>query len=103
MKVLTLSFNDGDNLAIENVLHELEARGHEITIFARYQDENSIRMFHGLRAEIKSIKELTPETAREFDFGFCSVNMMVHVKFLDIYFFVYSQYSSGSFLVFSCT
>ena len=43
MKVLTLSFNDGDNLAIENVLHELEARGHEITIFARYQDENRDR------------------------------------------------------------
>lgn len=98
MKVLTLSFNDGDNLAIENVLHELEARGHEITIFARYQDENSIRMFHGLRAEIKSIKELTPETAREFDFGFCSVNMMVHVKFLDIYFFVYSQYYKEFFM-----
>lgn len=98
MKVLVVSFNDGDNLAIENVLYELESRGHEITIYARYQDENSIRMFKGLKAKIKSFQELSPEVAENFDIAFCSVNMMIHLKFLNVYTFVYSQYFKESFM-----
>lgn len=98
MKVLVVSFNDGDNMAIENVLYELKTRGHEITIFARYQDENSIRMFHGLGAKIRSFKELTSDIAKEYDVAFCSVNMMIHLKYLDIYIFVYSQYFKEFFM-----
>lgn len=98
MKILVVSFNDSDNLTIENVLYELEARGHEITIFAPFMDDDSIRMFKGLKAKICPIKELTNKRAKEFDVAFCSVMMMGRMKFLDIYCFVYSQFYEEYFM-----
>ena len=61
VKVLVVSFNDSDNLTIENVLYELESHGHEVTIYAPYRDNNSIRMFQGLKANIEPISSLTPD------------------------------------------
>jgi len=94
-----VSFNDSDNLTIENVLYELESHGHEITIFAPFRDENSIRMFQNLKAEIRPTIELTNDVAKKFDVAFCSVMMMkARLKFLDIYCFVYAPYFEECFM-----
>ncbi len=98
MKIFVVSFNDGDNLAIENVLYELEARGHELTIYAPFQDSSSLRMFAGLKAAIKPSKELTEKEAHKFDVGFCSVMAMERVKFFDVYCFVYAPYINEYFM-----
>lgn len=98
MKVLVVTFNDSDNLTIENVLYELEARGHEITIFAPFRDQGSIRMFEKLKAEIRPFDELNRITVKEFDVAFCSVMMMKRFKLFDIYCFVYSPYFDETFM-----
>lgn len=99
MRILVVSFNDSDNLTIENVLYELEKRGHQITIFAPFRDDNSIRMFKRLNAEIRPTTELTNKVAKNFDVAFCSVMMMqARLKFLDIYCFVYAPYIEEFFM-----
>ena len=98
MKIMVVAFNDGDNLAIENVLRELEKRGHEITIFATFQEENTLRMFSGLRAEIRPVQEITPNSAKQFDVAFSTPMRMFRLKVLDIYCFVYAPYVTEYFM-----
>ena len=97
MKILVVTFNDSDNLTIENVLYEMKNRGHQITIFAPFRDENSIRMFKDLNIDIIPIKELTPDIAKDFDVAFCCNQAMSFIKLLDIYCFGYSSYYSETF------
>lgn len=99
MKILVVSYNDSDNLVIENVLKELERRHHELTIFAPFMDHNSIRMFEGLKAEIRPFSTLTNREAKKYDFAFCTSMMMQQIKFLDIYCFVYSLYYDDTFMI----
>lgn len=98
MKILVISFNDSDNLAIENVLYELVNRGHTVTIFAIYEDENSLRMFKNIRAEIRNISELNQELVKEYDIAFCSNMAMDKIKLYDIYCFVYTSYLDDTFV-----
>ena len=63
MNILVTTFNDSDNLTIENVLYELEKRGHNITIFAPFRDKNSIRMFDGLEASIEHREPYTRKSS----------------------------------------
>ncbi|MCM1183103.1 MAG: hypothetical protein NC337_07000 [Roseburia sp.] len=98
MKVLVVSFNDSDNLAIENVLYELESRGHEITIFAVCDDKSSLRMFEHLKAEIKDISELNESTVRDYDIAFCSNMVMRELQLFDIYCFVYTSYLDDTYV-----
>lgn len=99
MKILVVSYNDSDNVVIENVLKELERRHHELTIFAPFMDDNSIRMFAGLKAEIRPFSTLTNREAKKYDFAFCTSMMMQKMKFLDIYCFVYSLYYDETFMI----
>lgn len=98
MNILVITFNDSDNLTIENVLYELENRGHNITIFAPFRDMTSIRMFSDLKAAIEPIENLTPERVSQYDIAFSSVMRMTSMKCLDIYCFVYSLYYDEMFM-----
>lgn len=92
MRILTVTYNDADNLTIAPVLFELEKRGHTIMIFAPYDDADSLRMFRGLKAQIRPFAEFRPQVSQQFDLAFCTVMMMECIKLLDVYCFVYSQY-----------
>lgn len=98
MNILVITFNDSDNLTIENVLYELENRGHRITIFAPFRDRTSVRMFSDLKACIEPIENLTPERAAQYDIAFSGVMGMNRMKCLDIYCFVYSLYYDEMFM-----
>ncbi len=98
MKVLVITFNDSDNLAIENVLYEMKRRGHEVTIFAPFQDDSSMRMFRDLNIAIRPIKELNNTVASKFDVAFLTNMTMQYAKLLDIYCFAYSSYIDETFM-----
>lgn len=98
MKVLIVTFNDSDNLMIENVLRELERRGHEITIFAQFQDDGSLRMFRDINVDIRPLQDLTPRTAKRFDIAFCAAMTTNRVKFLDLYCFAFSPYYEETYM-----
>ena len=76
MKVLVITHKDGPNLFIENVVKELVARGHEIAIYAQFQDDTSIRMFQSLMVPIHPLKELTNKIVQPFDFIFCPIQSL---------------------------
>lgn len=89
MKVLVITDKDGPNLFIENIVKELAARGHEIAIYAQFQDDTSIRMFFSLGVPILPLNKLKADVVEQFDFIFCPVQSMRSVTFYDKYVFSY--------------
>lgn len=89
MKILVITNKDGPNLFIENIVKELVARGHELTIYAQFLDETSIRMFQTVAAPIYPLNKLTDKKVRSFDMVFCPVQSIGHTVFFDKYVFSY--------------
>lgn len=89
MKVLVITSKDGPNLFIENAVKELAARGHEISIYAEFLDDTSIRMFQPLMVPIYPLKKLSNKSARSFDVIFCPVQSIRNTLFLNKYVFSY--------------
>lgn len=114
MRVLILAGNDSDNIMIDNVLVELQARKHELKIFAISTDEKSIRMFTKLNIPIYHINAIKQKDFYWADCIFSALRSHTNIGalgdniFCKKYIFVYNHYienhwfTPGADFMFTC-
>ena len=88
MRVIVIGFHDSDNLALVDVLVELEKRGHELTVFTPFTDETSTRMFSEIKANVHKCSELNSIDVSDYDCAFGCMNLLEYMKFKPIYCFI---------------
>ena len=89
IRVLVITKRDASNLFIENIVREFLRRKYEVTLFADFGDQGSIRMFSDMGLQIYPASELTAEIAEEYDFIFCAVQSLRDVFLYNRYVFTY--------------
>lgn len=87
MKVLVVTHKDGPNLFIENIVRELVVAGHQIIIYAQFEDDTSIRMFQTLNVPIYPLKKLAAKNVESVDFIFCPMQCTRRIAFFNKYIF----------------
>ncbi len=87
MRFLIVVGRDGPNLFIENIVREINRRGHEIDMFAVFMDDNSIRMFFDMGLQIKPMESMTEKVVKKADCIFCPVQVLDRVWEKDKYIF----------------
>ena len=91
MKILVATWVDAASLAIENIVQEMIARGHQVEIYAFFMDHKNIRMFLDLGVIIHPIKELTEKIVQKFDIAFATESATRGLRFFNIYIFSYNH------------
>lgn len=98
MNILVLTHFDADNLRIVNILKELKRRGHHLSLYCRFLDEQNIRMFKDLNEEYHNLNSLTSKVIEEHDIIFTSLHGQSWVKFANKYVFFFNHYFDDHWL-----
>ncbi len=91
MKILVVTWVDAANLAIENIVREMLARGHQVEVYAFFTDYKNIRMFSNQGIPIHPARELTERVVRKFDIAFATESAMRGLRHFNIYTFSYNN------------
>lgn len=108
MKVLFFSEHDGYNSAIINIIKALKDRGHEVSVYGRYTNENYMYIFSKNNITVHNIQELNNDIIDEHDIVFARNSFLYYEGLIKIRKYVFSyntlyfdQPNSGADFVFS--
>lgn len=90
MKILVVTSSDANNFSIENIVRELQKRGHQIQAYGRILSERAVRPFREMGITVQPQADLTPAVISQFDIALCGNDSMAALRFADIYVFSYN-------------
>ena len=90
MKILVVTSSDANNFSIENIVRELQKRGHQIKAYGRILSERAVRPFKEMGITVRPQEELTHADISQFDIALCGNDSMTILRFADIYVFSYN-------------